>query len=170
MRARVPCKPTTVLLANICHTATGIGLIWTNTLPHGDSLLPQKWGNSYYSIGLALNIVLTLMLITRLALHNRNIRKTLGTQNGADGLYKTIIAMFIESGVLYALSFVLLVATWAENSIAELVTLQILPEIQVRTIFYPPRTSILELCCLTVMTNSASLHSSSSFGLPTGPH
>ena len=84
------------------------------------------------------------MIITRLVLHNKNIRSALGAQDGISGLYKTIIAMLVESCALYAVSFLLLVGPWASQSIVQLITFQALPEVQVRTVFLLPRpTSIL---------------------------
>ena len=75
------------------------------------------------------------MIVTRLALHTKNVRNAIGALDGVSGLYNTIIAMLVESGVLYAFSFVLLVGPWASRSIVQYITLQILPEIQVRTVF-----------------------------------
>ena len=138
VRTRVLLEPVTVLSANAYHTATGIGLIWADTLPYDDYVPSVRWGNSYYSIALSLNVVLTLMIITRLVLHNRNIRKAIGTLDRVSGLYSTITAMLVESGVLYAVSFLLLVGPWASRSIVELITFQILPEVQVRTVTPPP--------------------------------
>jgi hypothetical protein len=140
------------------------------TLPYSEVATYVRWGDAYYSIALALNVLLTLMLITRLALHSKNIRSVMGTQDGASGLYKTIITMLVESGALYAASFVLLVGSWAGQSLIELVTFQIVPETQVRVCFSTPLARLdPRMFLLTMMTNSASLHLSSSFGWPTGP-
>ena len=78
------------------------------------------------------------MLVTRLVLHSKNIRRAMGGQDGASGLYKQIITMPVDSGSLYAASFVLLVGPWAGGSDVELITAQALPEIQVRTVFRLP--------------------------------
>jgi hypothetical protein len=126
------------------------------------------WGDAYYSIALSLNLLLTLMIITRLVLHSKNIRSALGAQHGVGGLYKTIIAMLVESCALYAVSFVLLVAPWASQNVIQLITFQILPELQVRSVFLLPRPSSI-LGCLTVMTNSALPRSSLPFGSLTEP-
>jgi len=64
----------------------------------------------YYSISLSLNVLLTLMIVLRLVLHGRNIGAAMGSPWGFGGLYKTIIAMLIESSALYAVSSVLVVA------------------------------------------------------------
>jgi hypothetical protein len=119
--------------------ATGIALICAYPLQYYDSLFPSlQLGDAYYSIALALNALLTLMLITRLVLHRKNIRRALGHQDRPSGLYKGIITMLVESGALYAASFVLFFGPWASASAFQLVTFQTLPEVQVRTVFPLP--------------------------------
>ena len=122
------------------------------SLPYGDNLYPELyWGDAYYSIALSLNALLTLMLITRLVLHRKNILSAVGAQNGAGGLYKAIITMLVESGALYAAGFALFVGPWVSKSAVGFITFQIVPEIQVRNGF-PLRqpTSILGCSDLTM--------------------
>ena len=81
------------------------------------------------------------MLITRLVLHSKNIRRAMGDQGGAIGLYKQIITMLVESGALYTASFVLLIGSLAAPdgpTVVENITFQILPEVQVRHVFPLP--------------------------------
>ena len=71
---------------------------------------------AYFSISLSLNVLLTLMIITRLILHIRNIRKTIGAPDGSSGLHTaatTVVTMLVESYSLYAVSFLLYLVTWA---------------------------------------------------------
>ena len=95
--------------------------------------------DAYYSIVLSLNALLTLMLITRLVLHSKNIQRAMGDQDGVCRSYKGVVTMLVESGVLYAASFVMAAGPyWAGRSRgipAQFVTLPILPEVQVRTVF-----------------------------------
>ena len=115
-------------------TATGIAFIYANTQQTGpDMTLNQNWGDVYYSIALSLNVLLTLMIITRLFLHRKNIRRALGDQGGASRLYEEIITMFVESGALFAASFALLFGPWATGSILIPALVPILYEVQVRT-------------------------------------
>ena len=65
-------------------------------------------GVPHYSISISLNILLTLMIVTRLVLHSRNICTGVGVP-GVGGLYKTIITMLIESSVIYATSSLLVI-------------------------------------------------------------
>ena len=118
-------------------TATGIAIIYAETLPYS-GVLNLNWGDAYCSIALSLNVLLTLMLITRLVLHSKDIRCVMGYQDGASGLYKATITTLVESGALYAASFVLLVGPWASGSVAQYITFQITSEIQVRTVFTLP--------------------------------
>ena len=123
------------LSINVYDTAIGIVYLYVQVLPFGDRIPDRTFGTAYYSIALSLNVLLTFMIITRLALHHKNMRSALGAQNGASGLYKTIIVILVESGALYAASFLLLLGPWAARSVSQLVTFQILPEVQVRVLF-----------------------------------
>jgi hypothetical protein len=91
--------------------------------------------NPYFSISLSLNILLTLMIIARVAWHGRNVRKATGVLSTANGLYNTIATMLVESCALYAATLLLfLVPTWA-NSIIAGTFWPVLNEIQVCDIF-----------------------------------
>ena len=69
----------------------------------------------FYSISLSLNVLLTLIIIIRIALHTRNTRAALGI-TGIGGLGKAIITMLIESCALYAASVLLVIGSWAARS------------------------------------------------------
>ena len=131
-------QPKPALTVSGYDTATGIAVIYAEALSYDGILFYDRWGDAYYPIALSLNVLLTLMLITRLVLHSKNIRSAMGAQDGASGLYKTIVTMLVESGALYAASFVLLLGPWASQSVVENFAIQILPEIQVRTILLLP--------------------------------
>ena len=123
-------KPTAVLIVGDYHAATGIVFIYAQALEFNSQ---TYWGDVYYSIALSLNVLLTLMIITRLFLHRKNIRRALGDQGGAGRLYEEIITMFVESGALFAASFALLFGPWATGSILIPALVPILYEVQVRT-------------------------------------
>ena len=86
---------------------------------------------SYFSISIALNVLLTLMIGIRLILHSRKLRKSLGTPTRASGLYKAIVTMLVESSALYAVSSLLYVGLWGANSTVSDIFLQIFIEAQV---------------------------------------
>ena len=71
----------------------------------------------YLSISVSLNVLLTLMIIIRLVLHDRNIRAVTGFRAGISGLYKTVSIMLIESCALFAVnSLVVVVALVLANA------------------------------------------------------
>ena len=138
-------QPKPALTVSGYDTATGIVFVYAVAVPVDPRALPfLRWGDAYYSIALSLNTLLTLMLIMRLVLHSKNIRRAMGDQDGTSRLYKQIIRILVESGALYAASLVLLVGSWATPngpSVSQFVTMQILPEVQVRTVPLLPRTT-----------------------------
>ena len=85
----------------------------------------------YYSLSLSLNVILTLMIIIRIALHTRNTRTAMGI-TGVGGLCTAIITMLIESCALYAASVLLVIGSWAARNPIENFFGYILPPIQVR--------------------------------------
>jgi hypothetical protein len=91
----------------------------------------------YYSISLSVNILLTLMIIGRLVLHNRNIRKAIGASSGHGGLYTAIVTMLVESASLYAVVFLPSLVPLAVNSYVGLI-FAIAGEVQVCAVFSFP--------------------------------
>lgn len=90
-----------------------------------------KVGIAYFLICLSLNILLTLMIITRLVLHRRNIRHAMGTSEGTTNLYTTTIIMLVESYALYAIAFILYIVSFALNASVTAVFAELLNGIQV---------------------------------------
>ena len=98
---------------------------------------------SYYSISLSLNVLLTLMIIARLILHSRNIQNAMGYLNRANGLYKTVATMLVESCALYAISLLLFIVPYRVGDGAQLIFLPVLANCQVRAISHfshPPQS------------------------------
>jgi hypothetical protein len=90
---------------------------------------------SYYSISLSLNVLLTLMIIGRLALHSRNIRNAIGASSGPGGLYTAIITMLVESSALNAIGYLPSIITNAVDSNVGYIFSPVLGHIQVRSVF-----------------------------------
>jgi len=86
----------------------------------------------YFLISVSLNVLLTLMIVVRLFLHCRNIGAAMGSPRGFGGIYKTIIAMLVESSALYAVSSVVVVAK--RNSAIANTFMPILCQTQVRAL------------------------------------
>lgn len=92
------------------------------------------------SISVSLNILLTLMIVTRLLLHGRTIRSATGSPAGTSRLYNTMATMFIKSSALFSVTSLLLIGLWAAGSSAAGVFPAIVAVTQVRT-FMRPRVS-----------------------------
>lgn len=97
--------------------------------------MAHDFGISYFSISLSLDILLTLMIITRLVLHNMAIRVAPETPAGAIWTYKAIVTMLVESFALRAGSFLLFIGTWASGSGVEYLFFPILAATEVCTAF-----------------------------------
>lgn len=85
----------------------------------------------YYSISLSLNIILTILIATRLIRHSRNIRKAIGPGKGS-GLYNTVVTMLVESCVLYAVASLLFMGPLGAESEIQGIFAPIFVNIQVR--------------------------------------
>ena len=64
----------------------------------------------YSSICVALNALLTLMIIARLVLHSRSIRSAFGTSAGVTGVYTTIVTILTEACTPYTIVFLVYLA------------------------------------------------------------
>jgi len=133
---------TAALRANVFNTGTGILFLY-RTLKIDSSpweTIIIHFSIPYFSVSISLNVLLTLMIITRLVLHNRGTRTSATALAGTGGLYKTIITMLIESSALYAVCSLLVIGTFTFRSSAADLFLPILAEAQVRA-FPRPVTS-----------------------------
>jgi len=122
--------PSLMYLASV---AMGILFIYQTSQPDKSiwSSVAISFGIPYFSISLSLNMILTLLIVTRLVLHNRNVRTAMGAPPGFGGLYKAIVTMLVESSALYAVSSLLFVAPWGAGSHVADIFLPILAETQV---------------------------------------
>ena len=111
----------------------GIWYIYQNSQPDiVSNALGASAGIPYFSISISLNILLTLLIVSRLILHSRNVRKAVGAQGGAGGIYDAIVTMLIESSALYAVSSVLFIGPWGADSWVASIFFPILAQNQVR--------------------------------------
>ena len=90
-----------------------------------------KFALSYLSISVSLNGLLTLMIVTRLVLHTRDIRASMGI-SGIGGVCKATVTMLVESSALYVVNSVLVLGPWSVKNGASVLFLPILYETQVR--------------------------------------
>lgn len=130
-------KLTVAFSADVAGTAMGILLVWYQVSKPDCTI----WGDdtinvgTSYSISVSLNVLLTLMIVVRLILFKRDVRNAMSTPVKVGGLYNTVITMLVESSALYAVSFLLFIATWAAKNSVTYVFFPILAQAQVRAVF-----------------------------------
>jgi len=121
--------------AHVDDIATGILAIFS-----GHSVVSRyQFYTVYISLSLALNVILTSMIVVRLILYSRNVRVGMGSSARIGGLYKSIATMLVESAALFTVSSVLAIGLWAAPTAAVTaanVFVRILAVTQVRTFFY----------------------------------
>ena len=128
------------LPANATDTGTGILFTYETGRPadpislNVDAMI--HFGAPYFSVSFLLNFLLTIMIVTRLVLHRRNMRNAMGAAAGAGELYKATITILVESSAIYVISFLLYFGTWATRGFIQYLFLQMLTQTQVRTVFY----------------------------------
>ena len=150
-----------------------MGMAYVYEVPRAEDnfILWENFSTSYYSISLLLNITLTLMIVTRLILHRRNVRKAIGASESSSGLYTAIVTMLIELYALYAIAYLLFLVLWVVSSPVEDIFSSALSSAQVRVVRLP---FSLVHCSLGTSpsnrcyTHRSSLHISSSSGSPSG--
>ena len=141
----------------------------TRIVSYGSDDGTINFGVPYYTISLSLNVLLTLLIVTRLALHHRAVNKALGTSAPSGGLYKALVTMLVESCALYAVSYLLFIGPWASGSAVSNIFFPILAETQVCADVFDA-TPILGPCCLTMVSKRLSLRSSSFYASPKREH
>ena len=116
----------------------GITLIYQTSQPDSSiwNSVAINFGLPYFSISLSLNILLTLLMVSRLIMYGRNVRRAMGGPAGTGGLRKAIITVLIESSALYAVNSLLFVGPWGAKSHVADTFLPILAETQVRGYSY----------------------------------
>ena len=141
-------------------------------------LYPEQIIPSYFAITFSLNILLTLMIVGRLALCNQEVRAVMGilsrdhmgTSSQAGELYKAIATIFVESCAPYAISLLLYHIAYGIGSSLMVVFYLIFIETQVRVALrFPGAIGILGHYFLMVVKNRSLLRSSSSYDSPTEP-
>ena len=90
---------------------------------------------SFYITSVSLNALLTLMIVTRLILHKRNIRNAMGTTHKPGGLYDTVATMLIESCAISAATYLVYIALWGTQNPVQMFFFPLLILSQVRTVF-----------------------------------
>jgi hypothetical protein len=92
----------------------------------------------HFALSPSLNILLTLMIVVRLILHSKNLRNGMGTSARANGLYKSVVTMLVESSALYTVGFLLFLGPWGAKSAVADIFFPLLSNIQVCVLFAFP--------------------------------
>ena len=128
-------------LANITDTAIGILFVYETLNPlfvtNGNPAAAQA-GLSYFWLSLSVNVILTLTIVIRLVLHNREIRNAIGARHGTSGMYNSLVTMLLESCALYALSSILYIGLFAATSSVTALFFPIHVEVQVSDLLRLP--------------------------------
>ena len=139
MRVPVICKFT---VTNITNSGLGIAYIYENNGIRFETVTATNITTSYLAVCLSLNVLLTLMIVIRLIIHMRNIRKTLGSSNGLNGLFTTtatVATMLVESYGIYAAVLIIYIVPWAIGSWIDALFAKITGPAQVCAAFTSPR-------------------------------
>ena len=84
----------------------------------------------YWSLSVALNIVITVAIVFRLLMARRFVGKSLGPEHAKT--YTSVTMMIVESAALYSVALVVLIIFAAEHSGGMYTLLQLMPSIIVR--------------------------------------
>ena len=115
----------------------GIGSIYQNLQPVNvamQNVAINNFGKAYYSIPLSLDVLLTLMIVARIALHSRDIRSAVGSLVRPNRLYGALVTILVESCAIYTASYLLFLGPWASGSPIWNAFFPMLVEAQVRAI------------------------------------
>ncbi|TRM69184.1 hypothetical protein BD626DRAFT_544008 [Schizophyllum amplum] len=96
-------------------TSFALGILWLKQVGTVDQ---SPWDSSginytipYYSMSLALNILVTLLIVTRLLLYRHRVRTALGVTHGTH--YTSLAAMVVESAAIYSVYSLLFLVPFA---------------------------------------------------------
>lgn len=124
----------TLKLTTFNSIATAVVFAIETSSPNGFfSAKTTTFALPFFGLSLGLNIWLTLMIVIRMLYHRRESRKIFGPKHGTH--YGSISSIFIESAGLYAISSILLLATYAPQHPINQIWLGLEPFVQVSTIF-----------------------------------
>jgi hypothetical protein len=113
--------------------STALGILF---LKQVGTVSQSPWDSSginftipYYTMSLALNIIVTIMIVFRLLFYRHRITRVMGSTHGSQ--YTSLVAMIIESAAIYSsFSILFLVPFAVSNPLAQLF-LQALSPVQV---------------------------------------
>ena len=146
------------LLIDTIAVAMGVAQVCLGSRTGVETATALNFNTAYLSISLSLNVLLTIMIVTRLIVHIRNVRKTIGTSDGLHTAAATVVTMLTESYALYAVTLLIYIVPLAVNSSVQYIFFAATGPIQVCAAFIFPRyTASLGCWCLIMVTHRSSL-------------
>ncbi|THU92338.1 hypothetical protein K435DRAFT_967708 [Dendrothele bispora CBS 962.96] len=122
--------PVILFLADI---SMGILFLYQVSVPDANLFTQSavNFGLAYFSLSTTLNTLMTLLICSRLIIHQRRLIKyqTLPSKNGLS--YMSIVSMLVESSALYAVFSLLFIGTYASGNAASGIFLAILSQAQI---------------------------------------
>lgn len=88
------------------------------------------YGLPYFALSMTTNMLVTVIIITRLLLARRNIQSIMGKEHGKE--YTGVASMLIESALPPALVSAVLIALYSRGHTAMILFFPLLPQVQVR--------------------------------------
>lgn len=132
----VACRPNSQLANDSIPTVLSALTTLQAALPSS-----SLWANNtfavsvpYWSLSIALTLVLTLLLIARLLYIRRKIVSVLGLQYGQT--YSSVAAMVFESALLYGLVSLVFIILYGLHNTAENLFIPLLAQVEVRVVQY----------------------------------
>lgn len=97
--------------------------------PYFNAGHPINWTSPYFFVSLAINIVVTLLIVIRLLLYRRTMVRLLGPGHATE--CTTVVAMLVESAAVYATFSLLFLIPFTMQNVVSYTFLQVLGEAQV---------------------------------------
>lgn len=105
----------------------------------------------FWALSLGINVLITILIITRLLYYRRRLIALLGASHGSP--YTGIIALLVESEILYTTSLLLYIVFFKLNTVPILFFLQVLPPVSVCD-YYPTNSTMLITPVMTISGDS----------------
>ncbi|KAL5492820.1 hypothetical protein ACEPAI_4268 [Sanghuangporus weigelae] len=113
--------------------AMGVLLLFQTSQPSANlwTKVSINFGIPYFSLSMSLNVVVTILIATRLLLYRRKLLQELGPQQVSVIPYVSIAAMIVESSMFYAVFSLLFLGPYGAKSHISNIFLPIVSQVQV---------------------------------------
>ncbi|KAJ6450728.1 hypothetical protein C8R47DRAFT_1230155 [Mycena vitilis] len=112
--------------------AMGVMVLFQSSRPNANlwTKTSVNFGIPYFALSAALNVLITVLITTRLLLYRRSLRDALGDEEAMSVPFATVASMLVESSLLYAVTSTLFLVPYGLKSSVSNIFLPILIEIQ----------------------------------------